>query len=364
MKHLNFVLVPLLTALLISCSSAPSSNPALNSVSANATYVSEISSKALDDSKTFEKIAFGSCANQDWPQPLWATIQGTNPDLFLFMGDNVYASNPKQSPISEQYRKLDKIPEYLKIRESVPFLATWDDHDFGEKDGGADFKGKDLARRDFFNYWAYAKANMPDQNQGGIYHSKIIGPKKKQIQVIMLDTRYYRSPLTEVKDHEGSVVGFGPSPNPNDTMLGEEQWQWLEAELQRPADVRFIVSSIQLIGSEHRFEKWDNLPKERQKFFDLLKKTRARNVIVLSGDRHMGIIAKTEIKGWGRLYDVTASSINRPSKYTDHDSKNVGPVYSQENFGLATIDWKKKTVQVDLRDMQNKTVNSVKIKIH
>lgn len=325
-------------------------------------YLSTIPSRGIDYDATLTTVAFGSCANQDQPQPLWKTISATRPDLFIFMGDNIYSSGPYQHPMTEQYRKLDQISEYKEIREKVPFLATWDDHDFGQKDGGGDFAGKDLTRRAFLNYWPYVKNSIPLE-QDGIYHSKMIGPKKKVVQVIMLDTRYFRTPLHEKHDHEGGFQGYNPSDAPTDTILGEAQWKWLEEQLKRPADVRFVVSSIQLIANEHIFEKWDNFPNERKKFYDLLKKTKAKNVIVLSGDRHMSMIAKEDVPGYGPLYDITASSINRPNKYSTADSKYIGPVYAQESFGIASIDWKKKKVRMDIHDMNNKVINSVTIKL-
>eukprot|EP00894_Picocystis_sp_ML_P001140 jgi/Pico_ML_1/51657/g233.t1 len=41
--------------------------------------------------RTMEKMAFGSCNDQDEAQPLWQDVQDKRPDLFLFLGDNVYA---------------------------------------------------------------------------------------------------------------------------------------------------------------------------------------------------------------------------------------------------------------------------------
>jgi len=35
-------------------------------------------------------IAFGSCLRQWKPQPVWQGIISSNPDLFIFLGDNVY----------------------------------------------------------------------------------------------------------------------------------------------------------------------------------------------------------------------------------------------------------------------------------
>ncbi|MEI7975491.1 MAG: hypothetical protein WCH92_05855, partial [Betaproteobacteria bacterium] len=40
-----------------------------------------------------QKIIFGSCIDQKKPQPIWQTILATKPDLFIFGGDNVYASS-------------------------------------------------------------------------------------------------------------------------------------------------------------------------------------------------------------------------------------------------------------------------------
>ena len=37
------------------------------------------------------RIAFGSCAKQSKPQPIWAAVRAARPDLFLFLGDNRYA---------------------------------------------------------------------------------------------------------------------------------------------------------------------------------------------------------------------------------------------------------------------------------
>ncbi|KHD87711.1 MAG: phosphodiesterase [Bdellovibrio sp. ArHS] len=347
----------LLSLFFVGCSHTPSSST-LGAKAPVSTYVSAISYQDLALEKPLQRIAFGSCANQDQPEPLWQDIREAQPDLFLFMGDNVYASHPTQQPIAEQYRKMDQIPEYLAIRKEVPFMATWDDHDFGQRDGGADFKGKDQARKDFLNYWAYVKNSLPPEQQG-VYHAKIIGPKNKSVQVIMLDTRYFRSPLKESPGNEGKAQDY--LPQDEGTILGEAQWQWLEAQLKRPASVRFIVSSIQLIAKDPKYEKWGNFPKERQRFFDLLKSTKAKNVILLSGDRHIASIAKMNLKNYGALYEITSSSINRANNYADADTHYVGPVYSKENFGLARIDWKKRTVTVDIRGFKNKVENSVKI---
>jgi hypothetical protein len=40
------------------------------------------------------RIAFGSCADQREPQPIWDAVLAYRPELFLFAGDNVYGDVP------------------------------------------------------------------------------------------------------------------------------------------------------------------------------------------------------------------------------------------------------------------------------
>lgn len=362
MKKIALILLFLLPACSTIQSPPTSTTPPVAKVSSEAPkvtkYLSDLPFRGLNTGATLTTIAFGSCANQDQPQPIWKTIEGNNPELFLFMGDNVYASNPTQRPRAEQYRKLDLIPEFRSLREKVPFLVTWDDHDFGLKDGGASWSEKDAAQEDLMNFWSYTRAALP-MNQKGIYHSKIIGSKKQRVQIIMLDTRYFRSELLDRPGLEGKAYNF--LPNEKGTVLGEAQWSWLEKELKKPAELRIVVSSYQLIPNDPTFEKWGNFPKERQRFFDLIKKTKAKNVVIFSGDRHIGSISKMPLKGYGDLVEITASALNRPTNFSDADQFYVGNFYNKENFGLAHIDWARKKMNVELKSLTNEVVNQISI---
>ena len=41
-----------------------------------------------------------------------------------------------------------------------------------------------------------------------------------------------------------------------ETILGEEQWAWLEEQFLEPATVRVVVASFQLAVTGHGFERW------------------------------------------------------------------------------------------------------------
>lgn len=340
--------------------------------------------RGLDLSKAPHKIAFGSCADQNQPQPIWQQILNEKPDLMIMMGDNIYASLEESKNQIEQYKKLAKIPEYKKARETIPFMATWDDHDYGIKDGGADNVTKEDSRKAFWFHWPYVKDSTL-LDQPGIFHSKVMGGTREgrgrrarvsqSVHVIMLDTRWNRSPLriadvetiTDAKQTPDTPPPvkkkFAPNDDPKATVLGTEQWDWLEDQLREPADLKILVSSIQVIAEDHNFEKWGNFPKERQKLFDLISKIKPKNLIILSGDRHLASIAKTEIKGWGTLYDVTASSFNKTKDLTEKDATYLFDAYGKENFGLLTIDWNKRSALVEIKDLQDKTVQQVDLKL-
>src|SRR5437764_633783 len=81
----------------------------------------------------------------------------------------------------------------------------------------------------------------PRRTRAGVYHALVLGPPGRRTQIILLDTRYFRSPLRP--DGGG---GYLPQHDPGATMLGEVQWKWFAEQLRVPADLRLVVSSIQV----------------------------------------------------------------------------------------------------------------------
>ena len=93
-----------------------------------------------------ERIAFGSCAKQWQQQPIWDAVIVAKPDLFLFLGDAIYADTDGRTAwsISEgqlrgEWNRLADKPEFQRVREKIPLMATWDNHDYGTHDGGVEF---------------------------------------------------------------------------------------------------------------------------------------------------------------------------------------------------------------------------------
>lgn len=286
------------------------------------------------------RVACGSCYKPKRDKGIWKTIAATDPQLFLFMGDNVYADTTDPEEIAEQYQKLNTQPDYAAFSRKVPVLPIWDDHDYGLNDAGRDYPLRETSARLFFEAFHFP-ADHPARRTPGVYHSRIFGPEGKRLQIIMLDTRYFRSPLVQVKKKGRKV--YQPQSGPDATMLGEAQWRWLAKELQKPAEIRLIVSSIQVIATEHRFEKWANLPEERQRLLELIGGPGIGPVILLSGDRHCAEVAKMAAaeNGFSRdLYELTSSGLTHAGAPDDPSPSRVEGTFTREkNFGLIEINW-------------------------
>ena len=95
------------------------------------------------------RIAFGSCNSQDKDQPMWAVMQKDNPELFIFLGDNIYGDTENMAELQLKYRKLGDKPGYIDFKKKVPIVATWDDHDYGVNDGGKEYPKKVESKKIF-----------------------------------------------------------------------------------------------------------------------------------------------------------------------------------------------------------------------
>jgi len=307
-----------------------------------------------------EKIAFGSCANQYLAQPIWKTLSTFKPDIFISLGDIIYgdAAPPGFRPLSSEINQIEKMkidylfvktdPNFIEFRQKVPMMATWDDHDYGKNDGGADFTLKDQSRELFLDFLD-EPSDSEMRKTPGVYQSKNFGPAGQRVQVIILDTRYFRGQLLEStmtydEKIEKNIIGrYDPNEDTKVTMLGEEQWKWLEKQLKKPAEVRLLVSSIQVIAGEKGVESWGNLPHERKKLYGLIDTTEAKGLIILSGDVHFAEVSKTN-EGPYPIYDFTSSPLAQyPYGMTGWEkfvnSYRISETFANDNFGLVDINW-------------------------
>jgi alkaline phosphatase D len=323
---------------------------------------------------TLSRIAFGSCAKQDQPQPIWDAVVAARPQLFILLGDNIYADTDDMTVLRAKYQVLANQPGFKLLKQTCPLLATWDDHDYGANDAGGEYPKKAESQQVFLDFFG-APASDPRRTRPGVYNAQTFGPPGRRVQVILLDLRYFRSPLkhgfSAGEPGEGLEGPYGPNLDAGATILGRAQWKWLDEQLRQPADLRLIGSSVQVISHEHGYESWANFPAERERLLRLIRDTHAKGVVFLSGDRHEADISRlpaSDPPGVGYpLFDITSSSLNQKSgTYTkakvefrnEINSYRVGSIYLEENFGLIDIDWNQSDplVRLQVRDVQGNVV--------
>lgn len=282
-------------------------------------------------------IAFGSCNKLAIDNLLWDDIAVPHPDLWIWGGDIIYADTDDITKIEAKYKALKKVKGYNKLRKKTPVIGTWDDHDYGLNDGGREFSIKEQSQQAFLDFMD-VPSDHPRRNREGVYATHNYDLGENSIKVIVLDTRYFRTSL--VKDTV-SDKRYLPNVYGEGTLLGSEQWKWLEEQLgSSSANFNLIVSSIQFLSDSHGFESWANFPHEVEKLKSVIGSSGARGVMILSGDRHISEFSKTTLEGINYpLIDFTSSGLTHAyTSFSGEDNPyRVGEVVAKESFGLIKL---------------------------
>lgn len=286
------------------------------------------------------RVVFGSCAHQDKEQPLLKNAVSLNPDLFIYLGDNIYGDTRDMNLLKTKYEKLASKTEFQELKKSTKILSVWDDHDYGENDKGRHYPFKKESKEIFMNFWEIPQ-DSDRRTHEGIYGSEFVKIGDKTLQIIMLDTRTFRDDLLKNEPKNPAYKNdYIPYTKKDSTILGKTQWKWLKKELSKKADIRIIASSLQFGHEYNGYESWTNMPHEQANFVDLIAKTKANGVVFISGDVHWGEISKMETTNTYPLYDVTSSGITQTWTSTEPNKNRVGNVIVQNNIGLLEIFYK------------------------
>ena len=283
------------------------------------------------------RSAFGSCMHQNAEKPGLDLATASAPDLFVFLGDNLYGDTDDMAVLQAKYDKLGTSPELGALRAAVPVIATWDDHDYGRNDAGNEYPYKAESKELFMTFWA-EPADSPRRTREGLYTSYLYEEPGGSVQVILLDTRWFRDPLDPNDDPSVYQHDYKPTSDTSRTMLGEAQWAWLKGELEKPADVRILGTSTQFGHSYNGWESWTNMPHERQRLVDLVSETGTEGLVLISGDVHWGELSKLDTAGYP-LYDLTSSGITEGWPYIDDNDNRVGDPVAENDYGFLELHW-------------------------
>lgn len=294
---------------------------------------------------SINKIAFGSCGIQFGEQFIWNNVVDSDPDLWVWLGDNIYGDTEDMEVLRRKYQQLGDNQNYRYLKDNVPVVATWDDHDYGVNDGGKHYPKRKESQQVFLEFFE-EPANSPRWKQEGIYTSYNYGVGENTVKLILLDARYHR----DDRDTDGDV-------------LGEEQWKWLESEFRSSkAKVVLIGTGYQFVSDKHPFESWGHFPSERERMLKLIKDTGVKGVIFISGDRHFAEISKLEREDLPySIHDFTSSGLTHANNIMIEKNPHRLDRFLRRNFGMIEFDWQNRSVSLQARKLSGKIAFQVQI---
>jgi alkaline phosphatase D len=316
------------------------------------------STKSIKNPNVYS-IGFGSCLTQERSMPIFNTIKDENYDLFLMIGDNVYGDSEREDllELREAYDKQRQNFDNLNL--NFPIEAIWDDHDYGLNDAGKEYAYKEDAKELFLDFWNISMDDVR-RSRDGLYFEWIQTIDGITVQMLFLDTRFFRDALLPT-DERGAPgkERYLPHTDTSLTMLGVDQWNWLEEKMNIQVDHRIIVSSIQFLAMGHGWEAWKTLPHERQKLIDIIDQSSSENVLILSGDRHRAGLYQLTTNSNKNIIEMTSSSLNL-SFANDEEAGplRVGPTFVQENYGEILLNKTSNSLIVNLKDNQGKIIQT------
>ena len=314
--------------------------------------------------RTSLKIVFGSCLDQDKSMAILDKVKEATPDMFLMIGDNVYGDYPtgELSRLESAYAKQKE--NFASMNAGFPVEAIWDDHDYGINDGGIEHPNKEQAETMFFDFWEVDSADIR-RTRPGLYWEQRLQISGKIVQIITLDTCYFRDPLDPTDEYgTDGKERYLPTDDTTRSMLGISQWRWLAEKLQAPADYRLIISSIQFLTLGHGWECWRMFPHERDRLVAMLDEYGLDNVLFLTGDRHRGGLYQLTTQGGNTIHEITSSPLNATTFPGEENGPlRLGATYTISNFGLITIDTGQNTMLMELKDGNGENVNSFTINL-
>lgn len=285
------------------------------------------------ESQALRRLAFGSCNKPSRDQSYWSTIARDQPQLWIWLGDSIYADKAPLDQRQEWYDIQKTNSFYRAFTDQVPVLGIWDDHDYFNGNADGRYEEKDGSKKlllDFLN----VPDNDPVRQRPGIFQSHAFGPPGQRTQIILLDLRYFMDRQKNVK-----------------SLLGELQWAFLEESIQNSdADLLILGSSLN-VCSKVTFtglEGWNSFGAERQRLYDLLSSTDVPTVL-LSGDRHMGEIYRIILGNGKPIYELMSSGLTHALGVKLPNKEREGEMVGRRNFGFLEIDWTSTGPQVKLQ---------------
>lgn len=254
---------------------------------------------------------------------IFDAIAEKEPDLMLWLGDNIYLREPDWSTRTgflRRYTHARSTPELQRLLHSTKHYAIWDDHDFGPNDADGSFVGSALAREAFDMFWPNPTNGVPGVE--GITSAF----SHNDIDFFLMDDRTFRIP--------GDVKTSTPH------LFGTAQLDWLIQALKySDAPFKLVAVGSQVLNTAAVYETYATMPAERAELLRRIGEEGITGVVFLTGDRHFTELSTLQLSDGRQLHDLTVS----PLTSSAHEPKEnntlrvEGTMVAQRNFGTITF---------------------------
>lgn len=308
------------------------------------------------DGDTPLRLGFSSC--QNWESGSYAAhrhLATTDLDLFVWLGDYIYEYGPgNQGDVGSAGSRVHTSPEVTNLagyRERYalyksdpslqahhaarPWIVTWDDHEIDNNyaglssEDGQDPDGFVERRRDAHLAWwenMPVRLDPPTADRFEIHRTIRWG---SLAHLHMLDGRQYRDAqptdgdpvILPVVGDLGVRTLAETARDPNQSMLGPEQRQWLENEVSSSQPSWNILGNQVYMHGLDAFpgaapatntDTWDGYHGERLELLTNLTSS-SDNLVILSGDFHSATAADVRADPFDLSGPIIATEFMAPA---------------------------------------------------
>ncbi len=267
------------------------------------------------------RFAYVSCQNYTHGYfPALEDLAGEDLELVVHLGDYIY-EGPGQldgprahapagtlmtlADYRTRHAQYKTDPALQAAHAAVPWLMTWDDHEFANNYADLDLDPdqplETVAQRRaaaYLAYWEHSplpRSRKPVGQDMPVYRSSSWGDLAL---FHVLDTRQHRDDQVSCTVAQRLPSGYCPEAvNPARTILGQEQRTWLIDGLTGSTarwnvlanQVRFAPLDQDANVARRGFgnDNWDGYVADRQRVLDAIAEHQPNNPIVITGDAHV-----------------------------------------------------------------------------
>ena len=322
--------------------------------------------------------ANGYCRDVEDCYRIFRAMARRQPDLFLFIGDTVYAdqvcgqrphvpgADYVASTLTEfhgkhRYNRAD--PALQEFFRTTGVFTTWDDHEVRNNFAGSTEPLMEVGLRALLDYWPI---KGPPEEPRRLYRTLRWG---RHVEAFILDTRQYRSANAD-------------ADGPGKTMLGAAQRAWLLRELAASdATWKLIVTSVPLgmfTGGRYS-DSWSSanlfgfqratptgFAHERDTILAYIRDHGIRNVVFVAGDVHHAELMRHEPSPGFVVHEFVAGPLAARQGYPRFldrslNSRSLGSLGFTPNFGELVIDGS--TLHVRVLDASGTVRTSLRVSV-